>query len=196
MEAPLRAKSANYDCLVTFTACAQRRPPAPPTLPPLACRKVVRVLNRQPLIVKTALGPILKFSLFVDTNTLCNLIASSRNYILPVYNRPNAGRKGGVSTDVNYPTLERCSSRPFDGPSPPLPGLSARSIDSQLCCMYARTRWLELIAHYGDCTAPEKHVIEIALCGLPYWYRDFACVRLWPKYSVFDYDSITDPTLV
>jgi len=30
--------------------------------------------------------------------------------------------------------------------------------------VYARTRWLELIAHCGDYTAPEKRVIEIALC--------------------------------
>jgi len=31
---------------------------------------------------------------------------------------------------------------------------------------------------------------------LPYWYRDFDCVQMWPKYSVFDYDSMINSTLL
>jgi len=90
----------------------------------------------------------------------------SRNYTSPTYNRPNTGRRYGASTDTNCLTVNviQLQAAPVDAPSPPLPGLSARSIDSRLCRTFARTRWLELIAHYGDCTAPDKRVIEIALC--------------------------------
>ena len=118
-----------------------------------------------PLIAKTALGPILILSLIVYTNTLCNLIALSRNYTSPAYNRTNAGRRDGASTDTNCLIVNVVHwSRPVDAPSPPLPGLSARSFHWQpaLLQVYARTRWLELIQHYEDYTAPEKRVIEIS----------------------------------
>jgi len=95
-----------------------------------------------PLIAKIALGPILILSLIVYTNTLCNLIALSRNYTSPAYNQTNAGRWDGASTDTNCLIVNIVHwSRPVDAPSPPLPGLSARSfIDSRLCYMYTHGR--------------------------------------------------------
>jgi len=50
-----------------------------------------------------------------------------------------------------------------------------------------------LIVHYGDCTAPEKRVIEIALC-----LADIAisiAIDCGQSIRFFDYDSMIDPTL-
>ena len=75
---------------------------------------------------------------------------------------------------------------------PTLPGSSASSTDRRLRCKIRTVRWLdsELRRLYSTWKACDRNHT------LPCSYRDFKCDRLRPKYSIFDYVSMIDPTLL
>jgi len=131
---------------------------------------------------------MLIFSLIVYTNTLCNLIALSPNYTSPAYNRPNAGRRDGASTDINCLTVNVDTLSPF------LPGFWAiipLTAGFVACIRTDEMAWVDsaLWRLYSTWKACDRN------CIFPCWYRDFDCFRLQPKQSFFDHDSVIDPTL-
>ena len=97
------------------------------------------------------------------------------------------GRWHSTSTDVNYSTGSTVS-HPVDTRSPPFPLLSACSIDCWFCCTVrmdemAWERTTEIVQHLKSVRS-KSHFASL-----------ISRFRLWAKYSIFDYDSMFDPTL-
>jgi len=97
-------------------------------------------------------------------------------------------RRDGTSSDANYPIVTIRST-----PPPPLSqGCPRAPLTAGFVAQYARVRWLD--------SALRRLYSTWKVCDrnhtLPCSYRDFDCDRLWPKYSIVDYVSMIDPTLL
>jgi len=97
-------------------------------------------------------------------------------------------RRDGASSDANYPIVTVRST-----PPPPLSqGCPRASLTAGFVVQYARVRWLDsalrrLYSAWKACN--RNHTLPCSYC-------DFDCDRLRPKYWIFDYVSMIDPTLL
>jgi len=97
-----------------------------------------------------------------------------------------------VLSSVNACTDAGEMALPVTPPPPLSQGCPRAPFTAGFVAQYTRVRWLDsaLRRLYSTWKACDRNPT------LPCSYRDFGCDRLRPKYSIVDYVSMIDPTLV